>query len=632
MFNFVKKPFQCPKKEQWLCFFRVLDKKEKYYFIFFLTLFVISSYFLISNFYFNNTKIVPAVGGIYREALIGQPRFINPIYATSDVDRDIVQLVYSGLMKYNNKGEIIFDLVESYEIKEDETVYLISLKQDIFWHDGNPLTADDVLFTVQTIQNPEYKSPFRANWMGVNVEKINDFEIKFTLNKPYIGFLENLTLKILPKHIWSEISPENAPLSSYNFKPIGSGQYQVKELNQEEDRISSLFLERVKDSYIAQIQFYFFDQIEEIQKVDGFGSVKIENNNWVVYNILMPRYFALFFKLETEIFQDKEIRKSLSYGVDKEKFSGIAINSPFFPEFYNIDSFDNYQFNFEKAEQILEQKGFIKNEETGYREKIIKEESGFSFSQDLKTGSRGAEVTELQKCLSRFEDIYPEGEVTGYFGAKTKEAVINFQEKYKEDILSPWGFTEGTGLVSETTREKLNEVCFSTEAEIISLRFSISTLNQPGLLESANVLKEQMKKLGIYVSIETITEQGIKEREYESLLIGIMLGAILDPLPFWHSDQTKDPGYNFSLYQNKDLDKLLQTARETLDIALYNETIQQIQEIIMADFPAIFLYTQGYTYNISSKIKGVEFEKIVNPSNRFSQIENWYINTKRLWK
>ncbi len=625
MSSFKKNNRRWPKKGQWLWFFKALNRKEKTFFLFCFFLFVASSFFLIFNFYFNNSKVVPAIGGIYREGLVGQPRFINPLYATSDVDRDIIELVYSGLMKYNAKGEIVFDIAENYELQEDGKVYLLSLRDDLFWHDNKPLTADDVVFTVKSIQSPEYKSPFRANWVGVTVEKVDDFKVKFILTKPYVGFLENLTLKILPKHIWSDISPENAPFSSYNFKPVGSGLYKVSEVVQENSRINSLKLEMVKDAYISEIIFSFFDDKKEVEKVDGFGS--FQEGKGETYYISMPRYFALFFNLErTEM--SKDLRRALNYALDKEKLPGEPVNSPFLPDFYNLARPDDYQYNPEKAKDILEENGFFENER-GYREKIIKGEASFVFSRDLSKGSRGEEVTQLQDCLKQF---YPEQETTGYFGSQTEKTVVAFQEKYREDILTPSDLTTGTGSVRAGTRTKLNEVCFSTEDEIIPLELSIATLDQRALLETAEKLKEQFEKIGVRVLIEKINEEEIKEREYETFLVGIILSTVLDPLPFWHSGQKNDPGYNLSMYENKKVDELLEEIRVISDDDLRREKIEEVQEIILADFPALFLYTQGYVYNISEKIKGVAFEKIIHPSHRFSEIQDWYIKTKRIWR
>ena len=171
-FLFIKK---WPAKSQWRQFFKVLTKKEKIAFFAFFLLALGSFVFLLLNFYFKNTEIAPARGGTYTEGVIGQPRFINPVYANSDVDRDLVQLIFSGLMKYDENLQIVPDLVKGYpEIEEDGKVYKFYLKENLSWQDKTPLTADDIIFTVKTIQNPDFKSPLQANWVGVEVEKIND--------------------------------------------------------------------------------------------------------------------------------------------------------------------------------------------------------------------------------------------------------------------------------------------------------------------------------------------------------------------------------------------------------------------------------------------------------------------------
>ena len=132
--------------------------------------------------------MAPAFGGVYREGLVGQPRFINPIYlSTQDVDRDLVEVLFSGLMKYNEKGELVEDLAASFEIKEDGKVFEVLLRDNIFWHDGEPLTSGDVIFTIDLIQDPQYQSPLRIKWFGVRTEKISEKGIRFRLPEKYAG-------------------------------------------------------------------------------------------------------------------------------------------------------------------------------------------------------------------------------------------------------------------------------------------------------------------------------------------------------------------------------------------------------------------------------------------------------------
>lgn len=650
-----------PSRKQWLCFFKSLNKKEKILFFVFLVGFLSSGFYFLFNFYIKNTTLVAADGGTFVEGMVGYPRFINPIYSPiSDIDQSLVELIFSGLMKYDLKGNIVPDLAEKYEIKEDGKVFEVYLKENLFWSDGHPLNADDVVFTIKTIQDSDYKSPQMIKWLGVEAKKISERAVLFKLKNPYCCFLETLTQKIIPKHIWENVAVQNFPLSVYNnLKVIGSGPFKIKEIKTDNERkITSLVLVRNtnyfgKLPYINQITFLFFPNEEELIKsykkkeiqtfsLNNFNNV--EKKYFETYHFVFPRYFALFFNPEkTKILSDINIRLALNYGTDKNEivekiFSGQAkiINSPIIPEIYGYNPPSNiYQFNPDLTKNFLEKAGFFENEE-GKRIKTIENEPSFQLKSDLKEGSKGQEVTNLQKCLSKDSEIYPNGEISGYFEKTTKEAVIKFQEKYSDEILKPSGLSKGTGIVSKNTREKLNEICFSGEKESLTLKISISTLDQPILKETAEILKEQWEKLGIILEIKLYSEKEIKEvikeRDYEILLFGETLGLMPDLFSFWHSSQKIDPGQNLAIYQNKEVDKILEDARQSIDEKERKEKLEHLQNIILADAPAIFLYNPNYLYFVKKNIKGVEEGVVLGPFKRFINIENWYLKTKRVWK
>lgn len=643
-----------PNRSEWGCLFSVLNKKEKAMFLFSFLVFLLSLIFIASNFYIKNTTIEPSEGGLYREGVIGQPRFINPIYIESDIDRDLVELIFSGLMKYDSNLNIVPDLVEKYEIEEDGRVYKFYLKEDLSWQDGHSLTADDVIFTIKAIQNSDYKSYSRANWLGVDVEKIDDLTIKFRLRRSYSSFLENLTVKIMPKHIWENIPPANFFSSAYHLNPIGSGPYKLKEIKRNKEEVIESF-SLIKNPYysgkepkIQEIKFLFFENEKNLihaasrRKIDGLhigfsDAYKYDPTsikNWQIFRIIFPRYFSLFFN--TELVKEKEIRKALSYATDKEfivknvlygDITDQIVKSPFLPNIYGLESPSlNYDYNKEKAGEILDNLGF-KMSENGKREKITKKDPSFQFKSELKTGSSGKEVEELQRCLAKFEDIYPEKEITAYFGEKTKSAIISFQKKY---------IIEESGIVNKETREKLNEICFSNGETIFPLEINLKIINHPELRKVSEAIKENWEEIGIIVNIEEIPinerDNLIKSRDYEAIVLGKVLGAIPDPFPFWHSSQKADPGYNLSLYENEKADKLLEEIRETTSKEEWVKKMSELQEIIIEDAPAIFLYSPDYIYAVSQKVKGINVEKIADPSKRFLQIEEWFIKTKRVWK
>ncbi len=656
---------QWPSKYQWLRFFNVLSKKEKYVFAIFLVLAVSSLSFIFASLYNKNTKEAPANGGVLTEGVVGQPRFINPIYANSDTDRDLAQLVYSGLMKYDENMKIVPDLAKSYEEQDGGKTYVFYLKDNIFWQDKTPVTAADVVFTIKAIQNPDYKSPIRANWVGVDVLKVSDSVVKFSISQPYGAFLENLTLKILPVHVWQNISPENSPLDVYNLKPIGSGPYKVKEVIQgQNNRIKSLSLVANpyyfgKYPYIDELNFLFFNNETELARagkngdLSGFSMTSFEaiknKGPWNIYNLALPRYFSVFFnQTKSKVLADSAVRIALSYGTDKNEIANSVlpkdsspenkiVDSPILSNFYGLPlPSAPYNFDPEKAKTILAQADY-KDAGKGFLQKSVNRTPSFQFKSNSQLNSQGTEVKELQKCLAKFSDIYPNGEINGVFGKKTEDAVKKFQEKYADEILKPSGFTQGTGQVSKGTRAKLNIICFDNSPDITPLKFTLATVNQFQLMQVADILKQQWKNIGVDVEvvalpIAQLEQDYIKPRNYDALLFGEVLGAIPDPLPFWHSSQTRDPGLNLAIYSNRDVDNLLEDIRKSSDSSARTDKLNQFQNILQKDAPAIFLYSPDYTYYVAKDVKNVAVNKITDPSKRFVGIEDWFIKTKRVWK
>ncbi|PIR02733.1 MAG: hypothetical protein CO144_01200 [Candidatus Nealsonbacteria bacterium CG_4_9_14_3_um_filter_35_11] len=657
--------FKMPSKLQWAQFFKILNKKERFFFFLCLILFLGSGIFLASNFYFEHTFVVPKEGGIIREGILGQPQFINPLLSwSSDIDRDLVELVFSGLMTYNKEGEIIPDLIDGYEFKDNGKTFEFSLKPGVKWQDGESLTCDDVIFTVNLVQDSKYLSPLRPNWQGIEIEKISEERARFKLIQPYSGFLENLTrLKILPKHIWENIPSQNlALIPELNlFSPVGSGAFSVEEVKQRKDKfIESVTLKRNENYFgkkpeLKKIIFLFFEKKDglisalknkKIQAVSpetlgDYFSCNFENSNF--YSFEIPNYFVVFFNINKKLFSEKEVRQALARAINKEEIieqvlNGQAkiVNSPILPDFYGLkEPKETFPFNPEQAKEILEKEDFLLKD--GQRIKTIEKLPEFQFKKDLKFGDQGLEVKKLQECLAR-EEVYPDGEITGYFGSKTKEAVISFQEKYKSDVLEPYGLTQGTGKVLKSTREKLNEVCWPAPVEEVPLSFSLTTVNNPNLIKAAQILKKQWEKIGVPVEIKVLEVQELKkiirERDFESLLFGETLGGILDPLPFWHSAYKVDPGLNLASYENKKVDELLEKARIFINFKdpEREKILEEFQEILIADSPVIFLYRPNYLYLVSSEIKGIETGKIMDPSGRFLDIEGWYVKTKRVWQ
>ncbi len=176
----------------------------------------------------------PTEGGVLKEGIVGLPRFINPALALTRADHDTVALLYSGLLKIKPDGTLVSDLAEAITVSEDGTSYHILLRKDRHFHDGTPITAHDVEYTIKLIQNPELKSPLAGNWSEVTTELVNEYELTVTLLEAYAPFMENFTLGIMPAHIWSRLQIEQLPFSKHNTEPIGSGLFSIEEVISDE--------------------------------------------------------------------------------------------------------------------------------------------------------------------------------------------------------------------------------------------------------------------------------------------------------------------------------------------------------------------------------------------------------------
>lgn len=653
-----------PSLKQWQKFLHILSPTEKKIFLALLAVAFLSSSYINIRFYLDRTIPVASSGGTFREGVVGQPRFINPLYLSNqDVDRDLVEVIFSGLVKYDQKGQIIPDLADNYEIKENGNVFEAYLKKGLTWHDGKPLTADDVIFTVSLIQDQQYQSPLRIKWSGISVEKINEDGIRFRLPQKYSGFLENLTLKILPKHIFENISPQNMPWTLLSQKYlIGSGPFVFKKLDQDKSGyIKALVLTRNeryygKKPFLEKLEFIFCENEEELAKkaerreIDGLSLADPQYAQKIDYHftgqtMMMPRYFALFFNLRTQnALADKRIREALSLSINKSNIlnnlfaqRGTEAKSPILPLFFDLPGPTvSYDFDREKAQKILNEVGYTVNPVTQKREKVLtKAITTLLFPNELKLKDQGQEVKKLQECLNK-QGFY-QGTLDGIFSEQVKTALIKFQEKYSDEILKPENLKKGNGLFKERTRTKLSQLCQIPPKETVPLKVTIATSDKFPLAQIADMIKSDWEAAGLTVELQKMSLAELQtnvlaKANFEILLFGEALGALPDPFPFWHSSQKDYPGLNIAGYSSKEADKLLENARSALNQKDIKENLEKFQNILLSDLPATFLVRPDYVYFTAGSLKGLGIQKITEPAKRFSDIENWYLKTKRIWR
>lgn len=168
----------------------------------------------------------------YIEGVVGKPSSVSPLTARTQADRDLVALLFPGLVRNGPGGTLVPDLAERWSVDKTGKTWLIDLRPDARWHDGTPVTADDVVFTIQTLRDPGYKGPSATSWSEVTVAATGQRQVRFTLETPLGGFLQALTQPIAPVHLLGDIPVENLGDDPFGGLPIGSGPFAITELSE----------------------------------------------------------------------------------------------------------------------------------------------------------------------------------------------------------------------------------------------------------------------------------------------------------------------------------------------------------------------------------------------------------------
>mgnify|MGYP001558244612 FL=1 len=571
--HFIKKRVNLPSLEELIYALRNMRLWEKLVFLALVISFLASFLAIIWKISDTYMVEVPAYGGNLTEGIIGTPRFINPLLAASDADRDLVALTYSGLLRPDNHGRLINDMTEKYEISEDGLVYTFTLKPKLLWQDGAPVTGDDIVFTIEKIKDPSMKSSKRAGWEGVFAEKINDRTIKFTLKKPYAPFLENTTIGILPSHIWGRMSSDEIASSEMNTKPIGSGPYKISDIKRNSSGIiSSYELSSNKNFILGRpnikkiiLKFYPSEkellaayQKGEVENVNAITPQELEkiktNNN--IKSLYLPRIFGVFLNQNNaKVLAKKEIRQALNLSVDRKKIIdevlkgfGVELFYPLPPgTFSALSKSEADIYSLEYAREILDKNDWKMNASEQVLEKKIGKEI-FKFSFSIST----SDIPELKETAYLLKSMWEK------IGAKVDVKIFE-----KGDL----------------------------------------------------------------------TENVIRPRKYDSLLFGEVVGRDPDPFAFWHSSQRNDPGLNVALYTNIKVDKLLEEARTIQDETKREDKYKEFQKEVSSDIPSIFLFSPKFIYITPKNLKDTdEMESVTVPSERFSMIHKWYKSTDKVWK
>jgi ABC-type transport system substrate-binding protein len=630
---------------------KVLNTKEKVFLNIFLIIIITALVFFGIKIFKKYVKAYPAVGGEYIEGLIGSPKNINPLYDSArDVDSDISRLIYSSLFKRGKNGEIINDLVDNYSLSENGLEYTIKIKENVKWHNGESLTANDVIFTFEAIKNIDYGSPLRGTFSNVNIEKIDDFSFKFILSEVYSNFVELLTFGILPQNLWSDIPSTNAFLNELNIKPIGSGPYKFKSLTKNKAGDIKEFTLVSNSDYYGQVPYInkiilkFYNNYNELvvalnnNEIEGVSylphslkSELVSQSSLHFNNLNLSQITSIFLNTEkNSVLTDVKIRQALTMFIDKNKicdeiFSGNAKTAygPILPSSpsYN-ENINKYEYNYEEAEKILNDAGWLtidlKQEEISLIREVV----------DLEKQKKEQEATTTDTDKVENEEI-ANNDLINTFNEKNESMKLIENWEVKKSILENFALSDDD-LIGMWRYKKTND----TVKPYAYFTINLSTVDLEDNISVVEFIKSSWEKVGIKTFIKIINSSQvqseiIKQKNFEALLLSQVIGSDQDIYAFWHSSQISEIGLNISEYKNKEVDKLLEEAKSSLKSDEQIEKYKKFQEVLNNDSPVIFLYFPTYNYIQNKKIKGFDFVNILNPADRLNDISSWYIKVNR---
>jgi peptide/nickel transport system substrate-binding protein len=450
---------------------------------------------------------IPASGGAITEGVVGPARFINPILNMSKADEDLSALVYSGLTRALPDGTLVPDLASSYEISPDGTSYIFKIRRDATFQDGTPVTASDVLFTVHEAQNPDIKSPHRADWQGVTVSTPDQHTVIFKLSNAYAPFLQNTTLGILPAHLWKDTTPEEFPFNPLNVHPVGSGPYRTSAVETDSTGAATRYELTpfahftLGTAHLRRITFIVYPNDDALIKGFNQGQVNsvaglsprqlkdIKRTNIKTLQVALPRVFGVFLnQSHAPVLADASVRAALDAAIDKDRLVqevlngyGVPLNSPIPP-------------------------GVL------------------THSQKSSATSTQVSTAYTQESIAKARAILESG---------------------------GWKFDQANGVWTKGSAQ---------------LTFALSTADTPELNATADAVATAWRQAGIKVNVQVyslseLNSTVIRPRSYDAVLFGEVVGRELDLYAFWHSSQRNDPGLNLSLYANAKADTLLSQAR-----------------------------------------------------------------------
>ena len=333
----------------------------------------------------------PEQGGVYTEGLVGSLGRLNPLLDwNNSADRAVDRLLFGGLIRFDERGMPQADLAEAWGVAQDGTVYNFSIRPNAVWQDGKPVTSDDVIFTIDRMKSVGslYPQDIKDLWGKIDVQKLNDKNLKFTLPEPYVPFIDYLTFGILPKHLLDSVPADQMPNADFNIKPVGTGPYKFDHLLVDKGVITGVVLTASdkysgKAPFIEQVVFRYYQTsaaaLDAYQQGDVLAvsqitpdvlTTALEEPNLSIYTSRLPQMSFVLFNLnnqEVAFLQNAKVRRALMLGLNRSfiinkllKGQAIITDGPILPgSWAYFDGIEHFEYNPDEAISLLKGEGYV---------------------------------------------------------------------------------------------------------------------------------------------------------------------------------------------------------------------------------------------------------------------------------
>jgi peptide/nickel transport system substrate-binding protein len=515
----------------------------------------------------------PTSGGVYTEAIVGSLSRLNPLLdLNNSADRDVDRLLFSSLIRFDGRGIPQADLAESWGISVDGTLYNVSIRPEAVWHDGEPVTSDDVIFTLDLLMSSAsaYSDDVKEMWKTIQIERLNDKTVKFILPEPFAPFLDYLTFGLLPKHLLDSTSPEQLQDAEFNIRPVGSGPYQFDHLLVEGGQIQGVVLTAFEQyhsqvPFIQQVVFRYYPTAREALTAYQQGEVlgvsqitpdvlneALAEPNLSVHTGRLPEMSLVLLNLnnpETAFLQETGVRRALMIGLNRQRLidtllqgQAIVADGPLFPGTWAyFDEIEHITYDPEAAIELLKAAGYT-------------------------IPAAGGDVREKDGAALSFTLLHPDDEL---------------HTAIAQSIQSDWA------------------------------------------------------RLGVRVNLQAVPYDQLffdhlVTRQYQAALVDLNLtrSPDPDPYPFWHQAEATG-GQNYSQWDNQTASEFLEQARVEVDPAARLRLYHNFQVIFAKELPSLPLFYPVYSFGVDSQVQGVQMPPLFEPADRFVTIHTWFLVTRR---